>query len=74
MNEPINIQEKILQRDARPYVKDESGIWFPYSISYVLYGMQFSLEVWARSDEEAQDVLKQIAQTGVVDGRIMGEA
>lgn len=56
--EIINFKEKLLKKENDLFYKDHLGeIWYPFSFKYILGNREFSLEAWARSEDEARGAL-----------------
>lgn len=48
--------------------------WYPYSIEFDAELGRFSVEMWAMSDEHAQQQLESLQANGVVAGRVLSRS
>lgn len=70
----IDIKELRAKKEKEPYYKDHKGeIWYPFDGIYNHEGRNFSLTFYARSFDDAENVVQSIKQSMWVDGKIVHE-
>lgn len=71
MSDIIDLNGKRAQLEGDEHYIDRHGIaWFPYSYKYSLKGKDFSIIVWATSDQEAKTEVLDSLRSLEFEGRI----